>query len=253
MGKTGMVPKGVVLCLLAALGSGCDYGAIKKKNTALETAIKGLQAEKEAQQRELAHLKSTNDQLGAQLSTSQQRTQGLQKDNSRLTGQVGLLSQQNSTLKAQPVKVQAKPVTPMRSKPFAVKGTTVTQEAGRIRVRLSNSLLFDPGKARLRKGARTTLAQIGNILKSRYRKSVVGVEGHTDSTPVVRSKKSFADNHDLSIQRARAVFDYLKTTAGIPESRLFVAGYGAIHPEASNKTRQGRAQNRRVEIIIYTQ
>jgi len=264
MGKKGMVRKAMAIGLLVAVGAGCDYGAIKKKNTALETAIKGLQAEKEAQQRQLAQLKTANDQLDAQLVASKQRATSLQGETNGLSTQVAQLSDENKRLQARPVrpapaKAPRKRGTPVAraragsAHPITVKGATVSEEAGRVKIRLSNSLLFDPGKAMLKKQARETLAQVGRIVKQRYGKSVVGVEGHTDSTPIVRTKKLFRDNHDLSVRRARAVFDFLKMTASVPESQLFVAGYGATRPEAPNKTRQGRARNRRVEIIIYTQ
>ena len=261
MGKKGMVRNAVALCLLVAVGSGCDYGALKKRNAALEAAVNGLQSEKEAQQRELADLKSTNDQLAAQLSTSQGRASGLAKENDRLSQQFVELSHKNAAFRQRAQKAVAKRPEPARSRtvargraaPFRVDGATVAEEPGRIKVRLSNSLLFGSGKAVLRKQSLGTLAQVARIIKARYPKSVVGIEGHTDATPIVRAKKRFRDNHDLSVQRARAVFDYLKTHSGIPESRLFVAGYGPIRPEGPNKTRQGRAQNRRVEIVVYTQ
>ena len=250
MGKMGMVRKGMALCLLVAVGSGCDYGALKKRNAALETAFKGVQTEKEGLQRELAHLKSTNDQLIAQLAASRQRTGTLENENGRLSRQVVSLTHAKPQVKKPAPKRVVRRTT---AAPFKVPGTTVTREPGRVKVRLSNSLLFDPGKASLKKGAKATLDQVGRILKARYPKSVVGVEGHSDGTPIKRSKKRFSDNHDLSLHRARAVFDYLKATCRVPESRLFVAGYGAIRPEGPNKTRAGRARNRRVEIVVYTQ
>jgi len=262
MGKMGIVQRATMLCLLAAVAGGCNQGELTKKNVALETAIKGLTAEKQAQQRELARLKSANDQLAGQVDTSKQRVASLEKENSRLSHQVVQLSHAQAGRRkaaarpARPKQARKPTTAPLKPKaeaPFQVAGTTVTQEPGRVKVRLSNSLLFDAGKAKLKTKALATLDQIGRILKTRYPKSVVGIEGHTDTTPIRRSKKLYTDNHDLSVRRARAVFDYLKSKGQVADTRLFVAGYGPIRPEGTNKTRQGRAQNRRVEIVVYTQ
>jgi outer membrane protein OmpA-like peptidoglycan-associated protein len=77
-----------------------------------------------------------------------------------------------------------------------------------------------------------------------YSKANFSVQGHTDS------QGRAANNMKLSERRAKAVADYLSAKAGIASSRLTSAGFGEDYPIADNKTRAGRAQNRRVEIKL---
>ena len=127
--------------------------------------------------------------------------------------------------------------------------------AGKIRIRtdrneivisLSDNLLFDSASADLKPQALVVLKETGIILKSLPNE--VRVEGHTDNIPVNTTK--FASNWELSSARATAVVRYLIEHAGVEEDRLFAAGYGDTQPVASNDTIDGRALNRRADIVI---
>jgi chemotaxis protein MotB len=81
--------------------------------------------------------------------------------------------------------------------------------------------------------------------------NTVRVEGHTDSVPVSGDLLTiFPSNWELSVARAANSVNYLENTGGIDANRLSAAGYGQYRPIASNGTRAGRAQNRRVEIVV---
>lgn len=77
----------------------------------------------------------------------------------------------------------------------------------------------------------------------------ISVEGHTDSTPLGGGGR-FNSNWELSAARAAAVAEYLFIAPEMPESRFRVVGHGSVRPVAENKTAEGRAKNRRVEIIV---
>jgi outer membrane protein OmpA-like peptidoglycan-associated protein len=104
------------------------------------------------------------------------------------------------------------------------------------------SIMFDTGKATLKAGAKKVLKNIAGQLKGEST-LVVTVEGHTDNVGPA------AKNLKLSEQRAHAVREYLVTT-GIAPDHLTSVGRGEADPVASNKTANGRQQNRRVELII---
>ena len=106
----------------------------------------------------------------------------------------------------------------------------------------SKTILFDTGKSTIRKESYAVLQNIVNIMKEYPTTSFV-IEGHTDS---VGSEKS---NQTLSDNRAASVRDYL-TTIGMDGSRLSSIGYGESRPKATNNTKAGRQQNRRVEISL---
>jgi len=106
----------------------------------------------------------------------------------------------------------------------------------------SKTILFDYDKATIRQESYSALQSIADIMKE-YPTADFHVEGHTDS----RGSDSY--NEKLSRERAASVMQYL-TTIGIPGSRLTSEGYGETRPIATNNTKAGRQQNRRVEISL---
>ncbi|MHC4758971.1 MAG: OmpA/MotB family protein [Planctomycetota bacterium] len=120
--------------------------------------------------------------------------------------------------------------------------------AGTITVTLQNSLLFDSGKATLKKTTITELDHIYSVLRSKYSGMQIGVVGHTDSDPI--KKSSWQDNWELSAQRALSVLRYL-VKKGIPSEQVSAIGRGESLPIASNSSASGKARNRRVEIVVH--
>ena len=109
-------------------------------------------------------------------------------------------------------------------------------------------LLFDSGKAKIRTEAYPLLDKVSAILKDNMRQFNVGIEGHTDNVPIKHS--GWKSNWELSTSRALSVLHYLVKDQGISPERLSAIGYGEYRPVASNDSRDGRKQNRRVEIVI---
>jgi len=109
-------------------------------------------------------------------------------------------------------------------------------------------LLFDSGKAKIRPEAYPLLDKVSSVLKENMRQFNVGIEGHTDNAPIKHS--GWKSNWELSTARALSVLHYLDKDQGISGERLSAIGYGEYRPVASNETKNGRKQNRRVEIVI---
>jgi len=109
-------------------------------------------------------------------------------------------------------------------------------------------LLFDSGKAKIRSEAYPLLTKVSTILKDNMAQFNVGIEGHTDNVPIKQS--GWKSNWELSTARALSVLHYLANEQGISPERLSAIGYGEYRPLASNETKDGRKQNRRVEIVI---
>jgi chemotaxis protein MotB len=123
--------------------------------------------------------------------------------------------------------------------------TTVTPDGLKIRL-ITDGVLFDSGSAVVKSGGRPTLEEIGRIIDHEGTHPVQ-VEGHTDDRPINTSQ--YPSNWQLSGARAAAVVQQLNG-AGVSGKRMSLAGYAAQHPVAGNATPAGRAQNRRVEIIL---
>jgi outer membrane protein OmpA-like peptidoglycan-associated protein len=119
----------------------------------------------------------------------------------------------------------------------------VKQEPRGMVITLSGSVLFASGKTELLPAARAKLNEVANALKKSDAHSKFVVEGHTDSVGTA------AYNQDLSQRRAQAVRDYL-VTRGIESSRISSEGFGFTRSVADNASPEGRANNRRVEIVV---
>jgi chemotaxis protein MotB len=122
--------------------------------------------------------------------------------------------------------------------------------AGTVTVTLENSLLFDSGKATLKKTTSAELDHIYSVLRQKYAGKHVDVVGHTDSDPIRKTKDKWKDNLELSAQRAISVTRYL-IQKGIGEDGIRAVGCGESRPVASNASSAGKAKNRRVEIVVY--
>ncbi len=112
-------------------------------------------------------------------------------------------------------------------------------------VTLGESFLFRPGKAELRESSLKALGELAIFLKGLGNR--IMIEGHTDSIPHRRGERS---NWMLSVQRAYAVLQVFVERFGIPPERIILAGYGPYKPVRENSTPEGRAKNRRVDIVI---
>ncbi len=118
----------------------------------------------------------------------------------------------------------------------------IRREQDRLDINLSSDVLFSSGSAELYPGGRQKLAQVATIL-TRYPESTVQIVGHTDS------RGSEQSNLELSQKRAQAVASELMA-AGVAAHRISTSGRGESVPIATNDTAEGRAQNRRVDLIV---
>ncbi len=127
---------------------------------------------------------------------------------------------------------------------------TISKLQGKLTVNLVERILFDSGQADLKEAGIRVLHRVGDILKEVTDKEI-RVEGHTDNIPISpRLKKTFASNWELSTARATNVVRFLQQEKGVPGNRLSVCGYGPYQPIESNDTPTGRAQNRRIQIVL---
>jgi chemotaxis protein MotB len=113
-------------------------------------------------------------------------------------------------------------------------------------ITLSGSLLFESGQADLRPESAEILSRLANLLEPTQGK--IRIEGHSDNIPIATA--AIPSNWELSSYRASAVLRYLTETVGLPANRFEAAGFAEHRPLVPNDTRENRAKNRRVEIIL---
>ena len=131
----------------------------------------------------------------------------------------------------------------------AQKDVGVDQVKEGVKLTVGATVLFAPGSSDLSPSGKAVLQRVAASLKNQPRSRII-VSGFTDNSPIQgKLKAKYATNWELSAARALAVVHYF-ASQGIDESRLEARAYGAQRPIASNNTPEGRARNRRIEIII---
>jgi chemotaxis protein MotB len=126
---------------------------------------------------------------------------------------------------------------------------TISVPKGRLTVTIADSFLFDPGKAEVKKGGREILGKVVSILKDVSDKSI-RIEGHTDNVQISRAlAQRYPTNWELSAARAINVARFLQDH-GIDPGILSAVAFGEWKPVATNDTAEGKAKNRRIEIIL---
>lgn len=119
-----------------------------------------------------------------------------------------------------------------------------------LTIRFADRVLFDPGKADLKPDAKEILNDVAEILqRNEFKDKLIKVEGHADTTPV-SPKDGFPTNWELSTTRATNVLRFLVEEKGIEGGRISASGYSYYRPIAPNDTKENKAKNRRVDIVI---
>jgi chemotaxis protein MotB len=133
----------------------------------------------------------------------------------------------------------------LRNTKFADKVRVRVDRRGVV-VSLSEAGFFDPGSAAVRDASIEALGAVADGLKEEH--GPIAVEGHTDNIPI--STAQFPTNWELSTARATTIVRYLVDKNGLAPERLSATGYAEYRPEGDNATPEGRASNRRVDLVL---
>ena len=131
---------------------------------------------------------------------------------------------------------------------FEGKGLTVEQRDGKVYVSMENKLLFQSGSWAVGVEGKKAVKQLGSVLADNPDINVL-IEGHTDNVPY-SGNATLSGNWDLSTKRATAIVEILRENANINPESLTAAGRGEYAPIATNETAEGKAKNRRIEVIL---
>ena len=165
-----------------------------------------------------------------------------------------LLVQKESEIKVKEVKVKQqsdafREMQEAMKAELAGKQVTIQELEGKLTLTMVESILFDSGKAEVKPEGIAALTKVAEVLKTLSDKEVV-IAGYTDNVPISgKLAKTYPTNWELSTARATSVVKIL-LEAGVEPGILSVAGYAEYRPVADNATIEGRAQNRRMEIVL---
>ena len=127
---------------------------------------------------------------------------------------------------------------------------TISNLEGQLSVNLLNKILFDSGKAAIKPAGQKVLKSLGDVL-SKFPERALQISGHTDNVQISnRLIELYPSNWELSTARATSVVHFLQKKVGLQGERLIAAGYSEYRPVASNEDAAGRAQNRRIQILL---
>jgi len=115
-------------------------------------------------------------------------------------------------------------------------------------INLVGNVIFESGTATIKKDSYKTLAEVGNMIKTKFPNHLIRVEGHTDNLPM--SSSIYPSNWELSSARASSIIRHMIGNFSISKDRFSALGYADSRPISSNNTEGGRKENRRVEIVI---
>lgn len=129
---------------------------------------------------------------------------------------------------------------------LAKRSVRISEDSRGLTVSLAEQGFFGPGSAVMPPAALAAVDRIAATLRPMGYS--IRVEGHTDNTPIHTAQ--FPSNWELSTARATFLLQYLISTGNIPPDQLSAVGYGEYRPVASNDTAEGRAANRRVDLVV---
>ncbi|MCL9803944.1 OmpA family protein [Flavobacterium amniphilum] len=215
-----------------------SYDALEKNSgEALKANMdknRDLLAQLEAKEKALAAEKARLEKLSADLKDRSDRVNELE----------GLIAAKEASLK------KLKETLSKSLKAFEGKGLTVQQKDGKVYVSMENKLLFESGSWTVGAEGKKAVDLVGKVLGDNPEIAVL-IEGHTDNDKITGTLTGGVENNwDLSTKRATAIVNILSANAKVKKENLTAAGRSEYSPIVSNESADGKAKNRRIEIIL---
>jgi len=227
-----------------------DYNALKANYDNLKASYEALEKNSSAS---IAENSKKNRELLAQLEAKEQ---ALAAENARLQALKNQLEDRSNRIAELESVIAAKDkaMTDLKNAisraltDFEGKGLTVELRDGKVYVSMENKLLFQSGSWAVGGEGRKAVEQLASVLADNPDIAIL-IEGHTDNVPYTGNAQ-LSGNWDLSTKRATAIVNILRENANINPENLTAAGRGEYAPVATNDTAEGKAKNRRIEVIL---
>ncbi|HBG05195.1 MAG: chemotaxis protein MotB [Geobacteraceae bacterium GWC2_58_44] len=195
-------------------------------------------------------LRSTSDAKNQKIGELSQKLGELEAENRRLKEDVAQL-QKLKELEVQKTSKTYEDLLEQMKSEISKGEVTISELKGKLTVNLVDSVLFDSGKAEVKPEGLIVLQKVIDILKH-IKDKAIRIEGHTDNVQISGAlARRYPTNWELSSARAINVARYLQQQ-GLDPALLAAVAYGEYKPVASNDTEEGRAENRRIEIVLVS-
>jgi chemotaxis protein MotB len=228
-----------------------DFAAADKNLKTLQASYNALEKnsdeslkENMAKNRELlAQLEAKEKALAAEKERLNKLSADLKKGTDRVNELESIMAAKEAAMK------KLKDALSKSLKAFEGKGLTVNQRDGKVYVSMENKLLFESGSWAVGSEGKKAVVLVASVLAQNPDISVL-IEGHTDNDKFAGAVGQIENNWDLSTKRATAIVNILSENKGVKKDNLTAAGRGEFAPLMSNDTPEGKAKNRRIEIIL---
>lgn len=191
----------------------------------------------------LTQLEAKEKALAKEQDKLNQLTKALQDRTTRITELEKLIDKKDASMK------KLKETLSKSLKAFEGKGLSVTQKNGNVYVSMENKLLFESGSYNVGVEGKKAVQAVASILAENPDIAVM-IEGHTDNDPYINAAGSFDNNWDLSTKRATSIVNVITENKAIKKENITAAGRSEFAPVATNNTAEGKAKNRRIEIVL---
>lgn len=235
---------GVTYLAATLLLAGCGNGELEAENARLKGELGDLRRDYQGLQSRLQELENANNQMLEQMRSLGQNVNTLTEARAALEAELQAARRREE--QAQSRLAAFRRMLEQFREMIASGQLRVRIVRGKMVVELPEGVLFDSGSAELKDSGKATLQRIAQVLAGIENREFL-VAGHTDNIPI-RGRR-FPSNWELSAARGVAVARFLADN-GMPASRIAAAGYADQQPVAANDTDEGRAQNRRIEIVL---
>ena len=213
-----------------------SYDALEKNSSS------ALEANTKKNRELLAQLETKEHLLATESSRLEQLKKQLEARSNRVEELEGLIASKDAAMRKLKDAISAALTN------FEGKGLTVEQRDGKVYISMENKLLFSSGSWAVGTEGRQAVKQLGSVLAQNPEIAVL-IEGHTDNVPYGGSAQ-IKGNWDLSTKRATAIVEILRENTSINAGNLTAAGRGEFAPIDTNSTTEGKAKNRRIEVIL---
>jgi len=228
-----------------------DFAAADKNLKTLQASYNALEKNSDeslkanmAKNRELlAQLEAKEKALAAEKDRLNKLSADLKKGTDRVNELESIMAAKEAAMK------KLKDALSKSLKAFEGKGLTVNQRDGKVYVSMENKLLFESGSWAVGSEGKKAVVAVGTVLAQNPEIAVL-IEGHTDNDKFGGAVGQIENNWDLSTKRATAIVNILSENKAVKKENLTAAGRGEFAPLMSNDTPEGKAKNRRIEIIL---
>lgn len=275
--KVSMKPYALPVLLAALALSGCvsssKYKMLQSRNDELESQLSQINKEAKGLQSDLGSAQETNQKLGQAKSVLEKEKSELEAAKDALLAKTRELESAKADLSARTEELAAQKAALQAEKDALLKASQekqaqydalvgdlqkevadgqlkITQYKNMLTVDVADKILFDSGKAALKKEGLAVLQKVGEALQKSDK--VIRVVGHTDNVPL-SSGAAYASNWELSAARATVVVRFLQEKAKLDPKRMMAAGRGEFAPVAPNDSAANKQKNRRIEITLLDQ